>query len=97
MKLTPEPQDGNLSSFSFFSDSRLRSLSSRLGNKKVNELLQRISTVISSRLKPENPVAESFQAKEKHELKIHTDSAEAAVYIRGTFYVLSILTWYNCS
>ncbi|CAH0020600.1 unnamed protein product [Clonostachys rhizophaga] len=72
----------------FFSDARLASLSSRLGNDSVNEVVGRISNVVRSRLskRPEsgqNPIQSAVSRN--HSVELFTDRVAAKKYIQLYF------------
>ncbi|KAI1475620.1 hypothetical protein F4774DRAFT_396177 [Daldinia eschscholtzii] len=76
-------------SLTFFSDNRLSYLSSRLQNDKVNRLVQRISSVIASRLQHHASVATSgsmsnVRESQKDAIAI-PDTAEADAHIKLYF------------
>ncbi|KAI1642072.1 uncharacterized protein F4817DRAFT_321174 [Daldinia loculata] len=83
-----DPYFGN-ASLTFFSDNRLSYLSSRLRNDKVNRLIQRISSVIASRLQHHANVATpgsmcSIRGDQKDALAL-PDTAEANAHIKLYF------------
>ncbi|OHW89626.1 fungal specific transcription factor domain-containing protein [Colletotrichum incanum] len=74
---------GGRNSLTFFSDSRLLSLSMRLRNQKVNELVGRISTVVNGRLRPADPMTTT--TRKMQQPKSVTDRGRVALYIRLYF------------
>ncbi|KAF6817819.1 hypothetical protein CSOJ01_02256 [Colletotrichum sojae] len=73
---------GGQNSLSFFSDSRLLSLSTRLRNNKVNELVGRISTVVNGRLRRGDATTTTRRVQQ---LDSVTDRSKVPLYIRHYF------------
>ncbi|KAJ0332551.1 hypothetical protein COL922a_011320 [Colletotrichum nupharicola] len=69
-------------SLTFFSDSRLLSLSTRLRNNKVNELVGRISTIVNGRLRRADSTANTRRMPQPESV---TDSTKTSLYIRMYF------------
>lgn len=65
----------------FFSDSRLESLSTKLRNNKVNDLVRRISTILKNRVR--SPDTESVMSSPPD--SGYVDNASAARHIAGKF------------
>lgn len=68
---------------SFFSDSRLSSLSARLQNNKLHDLVKRVSHVLQSRAKPREAVATGSLTRKRENLELFTDSAAASKWIQS--------------
>ncbi|TPX11952.1 uncharacterized protein E0L32_007450 [Thyridium curvatum] len=66
---------------SFFSDSRLASLSARLGNTKVKDLVKRISSIINGRVKPADTVLTGPLSRRKGNFLAFEDREQAAKWI----------------
>ncbi|CAI0645737.1 unnamed protein product [Colletotrichum noveboracense] len=73
---------GGRNSLTFFSDSRLLSLSTRLRNNKVNELVGRISTIVNGRLRRADSTANTRRMPQPESV---TDSTKTSLYIRMYF------------
>ncbi|KAH0439637.1 fungal specific transcription factor domain-containing protein [Colletotrichum camelliae] len=73
---------GGRNSLTFFSDSRLLSLSTRLRNNKVNELVGRISTIVNGRLRRADATANTRRMPQPESV---TDSTKTSLYIRMYF------------
>ncbi|KAF6831218.1 hypothetical protein CPLU01_06916 [Colletotrichum plurivorum] len=73
---------GGRNSLSFFSDSRLLSLSTRLRNNKVNELVGRISTVVNGRLRRGDATTTTRRIQQPESV---TDRSKVALYVRHYF------------
>ncbi|KAK1486735.1 hypothetical protein CCUS01_15065 [Colletotrichum cuscutae] len=74
---------GGRNSLTFFSDNRLLSLSTRLQNQKVNELVGRISVIVNGRLRRTDSAATNPRKTQPPDMG--TDRARAALYIRLYF------------
>lgn len=88
----------------FFSDARLASLSNRLGNNKVNDLVGRISHIIRGRLtkRPESgPNPNLLYSQRNQNTNVFSDRAAAAKYIERASlhrpYTPQTLTSHYCS
>ena len=68
----------------FFSDSRLESLSTKLRNNKVNDLVRRISTILKNRVR--SPDTESAMSSTPESGQV--DNASAARHIAGKFHAI---------
>lgn len=77
---------GGRNSLSFFSDSRLLSLSTRLRNNKVNELVGRISTVVNGRLRRGDATTTTRRIQQPESV---TDRSKVALYVRRMYLVAS--------
>nr|XP_036589786.1 uncharacterized protein CTRU02_00540 [Colletotrichum truncatum]KAF6801791.1 hypothetical protein CTRU02_00540 [Colletotrichum truncatum] len=73
---------GGRNSLTFFSDARLLSLSARLRNNKVNELVGRISTIVAGRLGRADRPTSPRRIQQPYSLD---DAAKASSYIRLYF------------
>ncbi|OHF00681.1 hypothetical protein CORC01_03998 [Colletotrichum orchidophilum] len=74
---------GGRNSLTFFSDSRLLSLSTRLQNRKVNDLVGRISAVVNGRLRRIDSTTTNPRRAQPPDLG--TDRTRVALYIRLYF------------
>ncbi|EXF79248.1 C6 zinc finger protein [Colletotrichum fioriniae PJ7] len=74
---------GGRNSLTFFSDNRLLSLSTRLQNQKVNELVGRISVIVNGRLRRTDSTTTNPRRTQPPDMG--TDRARAALYIRLYF------------
>ncbi|OCK79907.1 hypothetical protein K432DRAFT_382648 [Lepidopterella palustris CBS 459.81] len=72
-------------SLTFFSEGRVLSLSTRLGNNRLNELLEKASTVINSRLKSIDKVAVEPGSSRTGDSEILADKKSASTYITSYF------------
>ncbi|CAM1504843.1 Fc.00g024340.m01.CDS01 [Cosmosporella sp. VM-42] len=75
---------GGTYKLTFFSDSRLASLSTKLQNNKVDNLVQRISAVIKRRIKSPDPISGSF-GQQGGKIEVFSDNTAAAAYISAYF------------
>ena len=64
----------------FFSDSRLETLSAKLQNNKIDDLIRRISSIINNKVKPTSSISNIYNPE--HGLPL-VDSATATKYIMG--------------
>lgn len=69
----------------FFSDSRLQSLSARLRNDKLYDLTHRISMVLQSRAKPTESVSTGTLIRRRENPPPLDDSQKAAKWIQSEF------------
>ncbi|KAJ2893941.1 Fungal Zn2-Cys6 binuclear cluster domain-containing protein [Zalerion maritima] len=69
-------------SLTFFSEPRLSSISTQLGNQRVNELLHRITHAIRSRMKPSDPISVAISGAESSP---RPDTAAAKSYVKSFF------------
>ncbi|KAJ3538985.1 hypothetical protein NM208_g5672 [Fusarium decemcellulare] len=88
-QLTNKPKGNGLFSgtyrLTFFSDSRLESLSTKLRNNKVNDLVRRISAIIKNRVRSPDTVSALSATPEDTSRNALLDDAAAARYI-STYY-----------
>ncbi|KAH7165896.1 hypothetical protein EDB81DRAFT_780638 [Dactylonectria macrodidyma] len=76
---------GGAYTITFFSDSRLASLSARLQNNKVDQLVQRFSSVLKSRVKSPDKVSARSISQEKGRAGPFNDRTAAAAFISAYF------------
>ena len=69
---------GGTSRVTFFSDSRLETLSAKLQNNKVNDLIRRISSIINNTVKPTSSTSSVYAPEQSPPL---VDRATATKYI----------------
>ncbi|KAH8695318.1 fungal-specific transcription factor domain-containing protein [Talaromyces proteolyticus] len=77
---------GHSSNLSFFSTSRVRSLNSRLGHTKLNQLMHRIDSVLSSRLnKSPSQMTQLYSLRQSDRVPPSIAGPLTASYIRSYF------------
>lgn len=72
---------GGTYTITFFTDARLASLSARLQNNKVDQLVKRFSAVLKSRVKSPDKVSARSISQEKGRSGPFNDRAAAATFI----------------
>lgn len=70
------------SSLAFFSEHRIHSLSQRLGNDRLNQLVETIESVIRSRLLAEGPSSKTRISFRKPSDPVHIPLDKATLYIQ---------------
>lgn len=67
----------------FFSDSRLQSLSARLRNDKLHDLTHRISLVLQARAKPTDSVSTGLLSRKRENAAALYDDEQASKWIQS--------------
>lgn len=72
------------SNLAFFSESRIRSLSDRLGNDRLREIVEGIDTAINSRIDPSNKSSSWINQFRRPSSPVHLSRKSVLLYIQGS-------------